>query len=710
VEDYSVALVQSEAEALHTPNLDLSGVRLGEGRGRPIQLFTERNVHSLLEQEDQFDCIVVGFNSLYQSESLRKAFESRLPQTGLVILHQLQTEALECLQGDLALEVRRLPGEIDHAEIAEDRNPLDEAILNWPHDLCAGGDEGFRLRAKAHSFVQPSLDGAWRAVMEVHEEDAHHPVVVRTKSSHAHRIVVCYLWLEPRDGAHLRLLENMVNYCAAGVPEVAVYRPQGTEERAAEVARRLVLHGRNPVFVDRLDFEAWPIRHCRQVVLVDDGEAEVSLASTRAGEWMRTDAAIVVATEGGDLTLHYRTPDEEWIAIRWAAWFNAVPPQAWLGGVDQYGQQHRGSIFQMRAVLRVLKRLEGSLRLREGEEHSFGLKPADHYHPELERFFATTDRWKGASLDETISTTAAAEDIDRLVGGGAIPSTRRKKMHAWLRREFPEAGVEDQLDIVRCLRNMPLFVRAQRSIPDAPLSPGIATKLREAALACGTAPSEFREAAPGPEGSGLERSLLLACRYLEAAVEFQRQFPSHPLSDDDRGMAVALDTIGRHSELLRNDPARPLKEMQGESVGAEASALLAYFGQQAVTTHVLAEEGLHIPVAVVDEVFRETTSSRAKLAEAREELASHRRQLRALTLAQFIFGVLVGAAAGYVFFRTKSNYLYAAATFLGLSLVLGLIGLNAPWTKWVFQAILSGPAGIVSAVGDRFLRSDEQQS
>jgi hypothetical protein len=708
IDDYSVALIQSEAEALHTPNLDLSVARLGE-RGRPLALFTERDFMSLFETSSQYDCIIVGFNALYQSPALREAFDRRLPDTGLIVMHQLRTEALTCFKDDLALRVRNLADEVEHVQLAEDRNLLDEVVLNWPNGLIrGGGPDHLRMTGKVHSVVQPTLDSAWRPVLDVKEDETRYPALLRTKRSHPRRIIVCYLWVEPREPRHIHLLENMVNYCAVGVPEVAVFQSPGEESDVAEVARRLALQGRRSVVpIDRIDFASWPLRHCRQLVVQDGHSSSSSLSSQQAGLWMKGDAAIVVVGKEGDLTLHYRSPDEHWIALRWAAWFNAVAPQTWLGGTDQYGKSHRGSVFQTRAVLRMLMQREMTNPPQESEEGSLGLKPVSYYQPEVERFFSTTNRWKGGSLDETISTTAAALDIDRLLQGKAISVLRRRKLMDWLRHQFPKAGLEDKLDIARCLRDTSLFQDAQKNWmqPSALMPPSLATKLREAALVCGAPRGDLREAAPQFESSGLEKSLLLACGYLEAMVVFRERFPDHPLASNDAGIDAALHTIGRYGQLLNGDTK--VETMNAESVGAEASALIAYFGPHPATTHVLAEEGLQIPVALVDEVFRETSSSRAKLAEAREELSRHRRQLRSLIIAQYIMGALVGVASGAVFFLAKRDYVWAAATFLGISAILGGLGLSAPWTAWVFKAILAGPQGLLSAIGERLFPSDE---
>lgn len=717
IENYSLALVQSEMEALHTPNLDLSVARLGS---RPATLFTERNVQSLLETTDQFDCIVIGFNALYQSRHLREAFEERLPETGLIILHQLQTDALALLKNDLALRVRRLERQVEVC-LAQYRDPLDEVLLNWPNYLCAGGPgNGLRLKGRAHASILPSLDGAWRTVLEAREVESAceasevegaYPVLVRTTRTHVPRICVCYLWLEPRQDSHMRLLENMISFCAAGVPEVAILTSPSLDGGVEEVAQRLKLYGQRLVSVDRIDFDRWPLRHCRQLVVPDDPSSPADAALALAGPWMRRgDAAVVVVGKDGELRLHYRTPDEEWIQLRWAAWFNAVPPQTWFGGVDQYGEEHRGRVFRTRAVLRVLKQLESVAERRQSEDQPLGLKPAIHYQAEVAQFFATTDRWKGASLDETISTTAAAEDIDRLLGRKALPPGRRRRMIEWLRKEFPSAGVEDKLDIARCLKDKQLFEEAQRSISLDPMAPALATKLREAAVVCGEPRSDLLEAKPEAGGSGLQNSLLLACQYLEAAVAFARRFPDHPLASTEGSIEAALRTIGLHGQLLHiDDPETPLHAMEAETVGAEALALVAYFGRNPATTHVLAEGGVHIPVAVADEVFRETSSSRAKLTEAREELAKHRSKLRSLKIAQYILGVLAGLAAGTVFVLTHRSYVWAAATFLGISAVWAFFGLSAPWTAWVFRSVLSGPQGLLSAIGDRLFPLDERK-
>jgi hypothetical protein len=176
-------------------------------------------------------------------------------------------------------------------------------------------------------------------------------------------------------------------------------------------------------------------------------------------------------------------------------------------------------------------------------------------------------------------------------------------------------------------------------------------------------------------------------------------------------MNEALNTIRRYSDLLhlsRSEPA--LAQVNPESVGTEALALMSYFGRRPATTHVLNDEGLQFPVAVVDEVFREATSSRAKLNEIRQEQAGNKRKLHALIIAQWILSLVAVGAAGAVLYLTGLtgiSWLWAALTFLVLATILGALELSASWTAWVFKGIASGPTGIVSAIGDRVFGTDD---
>src|SRR5205823_3969417 len=67
-------------------------------------------------------------------------------------------------------------------------------------------------------------------------------------------------------------------------------------------------------------------------------------------------------------------------------------------------------------------------------------------------------------IDYSVGTTCAALDIDALLGGKAFEARTSDALRAWLRDEFENTGLEERLEIVRCLADEKLLAKALTSL------------------------------------------------------------------------------------------------------------------------------------------------------------------------------------------------------------------------------------------------------
>jgi hypothetical protein len=725
--DYSIALVQSEAESLRTPALDLAPHLLQRS---PFQteLVTEGDASKLSEGPSEFECIVFGFNVLYLSPNLRRAVTRHPPDTNLLVLHQLTTEALGFLKGDLRVEARPVPQERHTACIPTGRESKEEVLLNWPQDVLQGeGPESLSAPVERH-LVSPVPSSPWQPVLDIKQDGLRLHVVLRTAGVYEKRIILCNLWLEARSEQHMRLLDNMISYCAAGFPEVSVHQPITSIDQMEDVATRLRLQGIRPIRLQRLDFSSWPLRRCRQLIVGTD--TNVTDLLPQADEWMRRGGAFVVV-EDEDTTMRYRSTDRWFLVEQWAAWFNSVGSATWHGGTDPSGEQHEGSIHKSRAVLAVLR------RLREDFDSStlsrVGLPDMQEFRRPISSLLKK--RWQ-SRFEHTISTACAAFELtqwldealeapasdqsrssrgrqQRRTGDrdAVLSETEERWIERWLRGAFDGAGPEDQLDIARCLRDRKLFAEAIERLPGTPLPPSLAMKARAAAVSCDVSVESLSrgELLAESEDSELETSLLLACRYLQTWVVFAGRFPQDPLAENDQGVQMALATIGRSGRLLHQESrsGAPLS-IDAEAASAELLALFEYFGRTSAATHVLGWPGEAVATATLEVVLSETDRTRQALRAAESKNAANEAKLRALKVAQFILGLLAAGGAGLVYLLTWS-IVWTTVTFVGLSAVLHLLHLSSPWVGWLATKIGGGVTGVAGGIAEVLFPADENR-
>lgn len=696
----SIALVQSENEVLHTPAFDLSAFLASDPDKWDLQLFTDRNFEGLIETAGQFDCLILGFNVLHLTRELVETLEASLPDTGILVLHQLTDKALRFLPPDLGVKVGRLPDTEEHVVLPVQVEPDDEILFRWPERVETDLVEAERaaspgstatathqLEGYALCYLEEAVGNRWRRFLEVEHDGHRRAVGIRTPRTRHPGILLCNLWLEPSREDHAALLTNMVRYCARGVPDVAVLTPGG-DARLDVLARKVSLQGIRVVQVPAPDpsepspFERWPLRRVERAV-VDENRAVDD-------RWRQRGGVVVRVAESGDLSLSGGQSDQLWVATCWAAWFSAVPPQRWHGGrVEGEDEPSRGSIFQSRAILRMLDWIAQQPAEAVG---SLALPVPATFAPYLGALVAPRVNPDGG-VDGTISSTTAAWDINALTGDNALTDKTEARMEKWLRDSFRDAthmSVADRLDIARALRDYDLLEEAlewlrercrsddaftppgARVLPKGgmALSPMIVTRLRQTCVAvsasdAGGSSTQLAELLQGIEedrDSGLSTNLLLAAEHLDAAVAFEDTFGEHDptLLDPSSEQAVAnielaIGTLSRHGRVVhigedgeRWDPA----SVNGESISTEALSLIAYFGRQPASdgerpitnTHFISPRSRGLPPIAVNQLISEVQESRKAFVHTDQELArvttQSKKQERVLNRARHILGAL----------------------------------------------------------------------
>src|SRR5207249_1984180 len=131
----------SDGEMLRVPDQDLASFFSREDRWK-ADLFAARRIRALLEVAPGYDCVVVGYNAFYDSAAIRAGLGETLPETGVLVLHQLVEGRLPFLSGEFGLTVeatteagaeRLLPSQ----RLGTRKNLMTESevLLNWPHRI-----------------------------------------------------------------------------------------------------------------------------------------------------------------------------------------------------------------------------------------------------------------------------------------------------------------------------------------------------------------------------------------------------------------------------------------------------------------------------------------------------------------------------------------------------------------------------------------------
>jgi hypothetical protein len=645
----AVAVLQSEAEMLHSPARDVSTYLRARGKRWRVETFTERMFDGVEKIAASFDCVIIGFNAVCHDTGIRKALLAAddLPPN-LLILHQDDPDALAFLRDEWAVQIRPLSKRADTAYPRE-RRETEEILLNWPRTVSDGApDQPIQCQASAWLATVPS--SRWRTVLEVHEGPDLVPVMVRGSMASGRRLVVCTAWLDPRDyKPHARLLTNAIEFCAHGRPEIAVVsacaesdEPAGRVSPAGLLARKLRLQGAStlqlaPPQDGELHFDEWPLREVSHVVLRDGAKPELFLERPDVSAWMESGGALVGVDDGGRFRLHTGIADAHWVAQRWALWFHTTPIATWVD-----------SLFRARAVLRVVARLQSPVSRAHPERLGLDI-PLAAYRDEVACLIAR-ELDGTVHVDGLVTATAAALDLDALVGGGAIEETQLANVRAWLRHAFEWAAPEEQFDIARALGPdaMDLFERAAHDASYRAVSAVCVTRMREAAVSCGAPGVAIEEAGVEVDSlTELDTRLQLCAEFLAGVAELARTRPHEPISAlDSRLVDRAVGTLSKQGVLVRLQGS--LDAVDAEAVSAEAIGLMSYFDITGEGTLPARPETIGIPAGAVEPMLRETRRARAAELTARAEEMRLRRPLSVAQMALLWVALVLAVAAGVV--------------------------------------------------------------
>jgi hypothetical protein len=711
---YTIALVQREVEPLHTPGYDIS-VYLSRNPRWLVRKFTEQTVH-LLPASDEFDCVVLAVDSLYHNPPAVEALSSKITCCGMLVLHQLDERALSFLRGEHALTHRKLGAECDRAYLPETlRPPHDEPLLNWPHrialDSPAPGQFALAQTSRATWSLVAADSSPWKTVLEVHDVVGAEPVVLRTGLGRTPRMVVCYLFLEPRRARDAHLLENMIVFCSEGIPDVAVLDDRRAGSSATAHKLRMlgasVAHVRQPPG-DGTSFDEWPVRGAATVVM--EGHYATAANSPSSDRWLAAGGTIVRGNERGGLDFEYGSTDQQWLSRQFAKWLKSVDPASWHGGVSSTDESYPGSIWKTRAVLRVLQRFYRDPRV---DPRRVGLQPPTAYEDIAVQLLRRRVGDHG-DFDCTISTTAAACDIAGIVGGGqfSLEPTRR-----WLVSRFEDAQLEDRFDISRALRRRDLFEKAYAHLRETSSGqqtwhPLLVARLLAAAVACGARPPELTAETTVDHIAEIDTSLVLAAEYVDARLQFHKGEDLSWLDRDDT--LRALRTMQRHGRLLNfpdsassDDPAIEL-----EILCTETLAMQGLLSLDRMTTHQIQERDRGYRPQHVDAVLRQNDRIWSLAMRREQQLRANRGDLRALGRVRHAMGVLAVLLAVAPFVAillvwqssaetVTFGIVLAVVAYSGLLFLLDGLRLRPTWTSRMLAPLQDGLSGIPRWLADR---------
>jgi hypothetical protein len=689
-----------------------------------VELFTKRTFGGLVEREERFDCLIVGYNAAHKIEVVREALAAHQPAANLCVLHQRRTTTAAFIPEQLGVDLVELDERAEPVRVAEHVKRHDELLVNFPERLELSSEAGETVLEGAGALcaLAPSPGRVWRTIFSVEAGSRPMPVLLRSPTGLHPRMLVCTVLLEHTRPAHGALLRNMVMWCAAGRPDaVVVERPD--KEDQGSLQRKLYLQGVRGVEhriagPEQLDFGAWPLYGGALAILPTGWdptgkEGWPGHDPSNAGPWLRSGGRIVEMGGDGGLSMKLRDSDLRWVARRWLTWFIGTPPEAWHGS-DVEGT---GSIVATRAVLQTLAMI-GAMRVEIDPDGELPLKLPEHFHTGAARLLR---RRVGQldNCDDTVSTTTAALEVDRLIGGAGL---RHDAITAWLMDEKRGAHMapEDRLEVARCLGHAgrPLLELALTELPKT-LSATTVTKLREAIVACDVDPERVDQSVTSRD-SVVERELdgspLLAANYLAARALLREHWrgrprgPAHALvSGHKENLDGAILTLRRDGQLLARDEGRADSDI--ELICAEARALLSYFADQPVATHALEAHVETVPQRLVDQLLGEAQALRnqnaalrdanASLGDAREAIASAQNGFAGIIIA----AVVVAAVAALAF--VDSGVLQVVGLF-ALALIwfvaFGLLDRRGLAPEWALKADLT-PQELGRAISRQLGRS-----
>ena len=637
-----VGVIRHQGETMLSPSHDVVPFLAAQDPPRwAVTAFDERDFGGALGAAAELDVIVLGYNATLYTPELRAALEQAPPNVPVLLLHQREQHCFGFLRDRLAIEIVELDP-VGEAVSPRERSDAFEPLLNWPH---AGLMARRRFRAKAIRALSFSPDGAWRVVMEAQQGAQRFPVLVRTRADHGQRMVACSLLLRPAaQEAHGRLLENLLVYCAFGWPEVGLVDLEGHGTAAArmrDLEHGMAMWTQRTVRVRvpkgaRLPVDDWPLQGVKRVVAPAELTAD-RIDPAASAPWFRRGGELIRVDAGGGISVTAELTDRFIVVRRWAMWFGGLSDQAWLERLSS-----------ARAVLRMLEDVALADPAKLPFDLRFKVAPADYAH-EVKGLLAA--RLRPDNVEETISATAAALDLDRLVGGSALSLSRRRKVKRWLRGQLDGAVWSDQLDILRSLGEPDLLLENLKrwrggwrgGDPRHRVDALVATRLREAVLACwpkGDEPDDLLDDAAlatldgDPVLEDLRHGPLLCADFVSALYAHRPPGATRSkLFDPERFARSVAVAVGRvRAAGLYTDTA------DVRTVCAHTQAILRHLADHPAGLRFAPESG-ELPSSVAESVLEEATRARASEREAR-------RDLPALGRAMVAFAAVSLAVAG----------------------------------------------------------------
>jgi hypothetical protein len=686
-----VAVIRNQGETMLSPSNDVVPFLEAQGGERwAVTAFDERDFGGALGAAADFDVIVLGYNATLYTPELRAALRAAPPTAPVLLMHQREQHCFAFLRDELELEVVELDGGVREAVIPRERTESFEPLLSWPNAQLT---KEKRLAVKSIRGLSFSPDGAWRLVMEAQRGAQRLPVLVRTRSDHRRRIVACSLLLRPAaEPEHGRLLENLLVYCAFGWPDVGLVEVSddtGSSDRVRDLALGMAMWTERCVRLTVpsatvMPINAWPLRGVKRIVAPEEVRPEAVDGLDGAPAWFRRGGELIQVGADGEIAVKARLTDRFIVLREWAMWFGRLPEREWLDRLSP-----------ARAVLRMLDDVARADPSKLPEDVRFKVSPTE-YSAEVAALIRSRVRHRN-NVDETISATAAALDLDRLTGERALSSLKRRQLRGWLEDQLDFAGRSEQLDILRCLADAELLERWLETWnddwgttdPRHRVDALVATRLREAVHACwpqGDEPQELLEAAvEALDGEQIVEDLrhgpLLCADFVSALYS---RSPDHPgaasdVFDPERfpsSVAAALDRV-RAGGLYTST-------LDVRSVCAHTQAIFRHVERHPAGLRFLADRG-EVPSTVAESVLQEATKARHNEREAR-------RDLPALGKAVLVLGTLTLALA--------------AVGLLDLWRVSGVTVSIRPW--WLVAPAVAVPACALAALRWIVLKRSER--
>jgi hypothetical protein len=681
---YRIAVLQNESEALRNPARELATSldEIGEWRA---ELFSERTADAFLRYQRDFDCVVISYNAAFRTPLVHLLAGSEL-EIGVLVLHQFDVEAPIRLPRDLAYVPAKLHTPTLHARGAEGRDLRREAVLNWPNNVL---DKAQPLEAVAECRINPVDDSPWRPLLEVGQAPGW-MVLARAPANNPVPVAVCSLLLDVRRDVHRLLAENLLTYCAAGMPQAAIV---STDRPASgRLVRKLRLRGVHAVDVDggrELDFGSWPLRGVTDVVL-DKTEARTTLPHDGPVDDWRTRGGRLVRIEDEGVSIVVSERDARWVARRWGEWLQARPK-----AIERTEQ----SLVAAQAYLRALVRIA---ELAGAEPSLLGLGSAEQRADRMVEL--VRKRLKGRPhVDSTISATIAALDIVRFTGADLGTDTTTD-IEAWLEAQAASktASTEDVFKVARALANEQVLKRALYLQPHT-ISAGTLTAYEQACVACGrpVMPLPISDASCELAVREVTTSVLAACEHVGARAEARlkelRTQPETPA--EARILDAAMGTLARRNALVRgiDVPADSVEE-----VCSEAWAFATFLSLDQVPVASVVPPEAFTP-GLIEDALREGVRLREKNRELQQDRARLQRARHGygglvVTLAVASFVVLVVTDGDALGDRLLLTLATPALMLAGLGWGLNQLGLAPRWLLAAGELFLSGLQGVRDAV------------